>query len=120
MRWRADFAMRAIVQYPRNISQPTVSELLIMRATQQPSRVAYTFISSDGEEQVTYAELERRARAIGCQLSELVMRGKPVALLYPPGISYITALFGCICAGAIAVPAYPPDPLRRGRSLPCI
>jgi hypothetical protein len=101
--------MREIVQYRRNISQPTVSELLVMRATQQPCRVAYTFIASDGEEeQVTYAELEERARAIGCQFSELVMCGKPVALLYPPGISYITALFGCI-----AVPAYPPDPLRQ-------
>ena len=35
-------------------------------------------------------------------------------LVYPPGIDYIAAFFGCLYAGAIAVPAYPPDQARLG------
>jgi len=38
-------------------------------------------------------------------------------LIYPPGIDYIAAFYGCLYAGAIAVPACPPDPLRLDRSL---
>ena len=39
-------------------------------------------------------------------------------LLYPPGIGFIAAFFGCLYAGAVAVSACPPDPLRIDRSLP--
>jgi amino acid adenylation domain-containing protein len=31
-----------------------------------------------------------------------------VLLLYPPGLEYVAALFGCFYAGAVAVPVYPP------------
>ncbi len=33
-------------------------------------------------------------------------------LLYEPGLDFITAFFGCLYAGAIAVPAYPPAGAR--------
>ena len=36
-------------------------------------------------------------------------------LLFPPGLGFIEAFFGCLYAGAIAVPAYPP---RTARGLP--
>ncbi|WP_424097232.1 SDR family NAD(P)-dependent oxidoreductase [Moorena producens] len=36
-------------------------------------------------------------------------------LVYPPGIDFIAAFFGCLYAGVIAVPAYPPP--RRSRNL---
>src|SRR5262249_10481324 len=39
--------------------------------------------------------------------------GERVLLLYPPGLEYIGALFGCFYAGVVAVPAYPP---RRNKS----
>jgi acyl-CoA synthetase (AMP-forming)/AMP-acid ligase II/acyl carrier protein len=35
-----------------------------------------------------------------------------VLLLYPAGLDYIAAFFGCLYAGAVAVPAYPPRPNR--------
>ena len=38
-------------------------------------------------------------------------------LLYPPGLDYIAAFFGCLYAGFIAVPAYPP---RLNRPVPRI
>jgi acyl-CoA synthetase (AMP-forming)/AMP-acid ligase II len=35
-------------------------------------------------------------------------------LVYPPGLDFITAFFGCLYAGCVAVPTYPP---RRHRIL---
>src|SRR5262249_20589376 len=44
--------------------------------------------------------------------------GQPALLVYPPGLEFISAFFGCLYGGAIAVPVYPPDPMRLERSLP--
>ncbi len=64
---------------------------------------------------LTYGELDARARSIGALLQEHGARGERALLLYPPGLEYIAAFFGCLYAGAVAVPAYPP---RLNRSLP--
>ena len=97
----------------------TVVSLLRMRAEQQPDQIAYAFVPESGPPQeVTYSELDRQARAIACMLADLDARGQPALLLYPPGLEYIAAFFGCLYAGVIAVPTCPPDPLRLDRSLP--
>ncbi len=100
----------------RVLTQDTLVALLRRRAVEQPGRVAYTFLSdgSDGETQLTYDELDQKARSIAAQLQSYQAAGERVLLLYPPGLEYIAAFFGCLYAGAIAVPAYPP---RRNRSL---
>jgi acyl-CoA synthetase (AMP-forming)/AMP-acid ligase II len=98
----------------------TLVELLRQRAHQQPDQQAYTFLL-DGEaaEAVfTYADLDCRARMIGALLQHVGATGERVLLLYPPGLEYIAAFFGCMYAGAIAVPAYPPNPARLERTLP--
>jgi acyl-CoA synthetase (AMP-forming)/AMP-acid ligase II len=98
----------------------TLIELLQTRAEHEPDRRAYTYLL-DGEAaevSLTYRELDRQARAIGALLQSYGMKGERALLLYPPGIEFITAFFGCLYAGAIAVPAYPPDPSRLGRTLP--
>ncbi len=61
---------------------------------------------------LTYEELDRQARAIAAQLQDLVPPGSRALLLYPSGIEYIQAFFGCLYANVIAVPTYPP---RRNR-----
>ncbi len=38
-------------------------------------------------------------------------------IVYEPGIEYIVALLGCFYASVIAVPVYPPDPMRVARTL---
>lgn len=75
-----------------------------------PERRAYTFLSNGEEEEthLTFAELDRRARAIAALLQERRASGQPVLLLYQPGLEYLAAFFGCLYAGAIAIPAYPP------------
>jgi acyl-CoA synthetase (AMP-forming)/AMP-acid ligase II len=85
----------------------TLIELLRRRAHSQPERRAYTFLS-DGESagpSLTYAELERQARAIGALLQSCVASGERALLLYPPGLEFISAFFGSVYSGIIAVPA---------------
>ncbi|HEY0366677.1 MAG TPA: condensation domain-containing protein, partial [Pyrinomonadaceae bacterium] len=94
----------------------TLIELLEWRARTQPERVAYTYLV-DGEaitNRLTWGELHQRARIIARQLTALGATGKTVLLLYPSDLEYVAAFFGCLQAGAIAVPAYPP---RMNRTL---
>ena len=70
------------------------------------------------ELRLTFGELDRRARAIAARLQELGATGERALLLYAPGVDYVAAFFGCLYAGVVAVPAYPPDPSRLQRSLP--
>jgi acyl-CoA synthetase (AMP-forming)/AMP-acid ligase II len=99
----------------------TVADLLASRAADQPDRLGYTFLA-DGETDeyhLSYAEADRRARAVAAALRGA--GGGPgvrVLLVLPPGLEYITALFGCLYAGALAVPVYPPDPNQLARTLP--
>jgi amino acid adenylation domain-containing protein len=90
-------------------------ELLRWRATHQPDRRAYTFLR-DGEREetsLTYGQLDRKARAIGASLQSAGAQGQRVLLLFPPSLEYISAFFGCLYAGAVAVPAYPPHQNRN-------
>ena len=89
------------------------ADILAGRARDEPDATAFVF---EGEERVTYAELDARARTIAAGLADA--RGERVLLVYPPGVEYVAALFGCFYAGAVAVPAYPPDPARLERTLP--
>jgi acyl-CoA synthetase (AMP-forming)/AMP-acid ligase II len=104
------------VQHADSVAYSTIASLLTMRAEQQPCQVGYTYISDNGTVEISYAELDRRARAIGCMLADLRLSGKRAMLLYPPGIDYITAFFGCLYADATAVPVCPPDPMCPARS----
>src|SRR5262245_10106177 len=82
------------------------------RAAASPDRVAFTFLC-DGEsqtQQATYSELDRKARAIAARLQQLGEPGSRALLMYDAGLEYLAALAGCLYAGVVAVPAYPPDP----------
>ena len=92
----------------------TLIDLLRGRALHQPAKTAYTFLA-DGETEtvsLTYQALDRQARAIAAHLQSLCLSGDRALLLYPPGLDYIAAFFGCLYAGIVAVPAYPPRPNR--------
>ena len=99
----------------------TLVEVLRGRACHQPERPAYTFLTDEEQQKevhLTYRELDRRARAIAALLQSLGATGARALLLHPPGLDYIVALFGCLYAKVIAVPAYPPHPARIDRTLP--
>ena len=104
----------------RHTRSATLIELLDQRALQQPDQLAYTFLF-DGETselQLTYRELQRRAQAIAAALRLAKAKGERALLLYPPGLNFIEGFFGCLYAGVVAVPIYPPDPAKLNRTLP--
>ncbi|MEA5621833.1 AMP-binding protein [Nostoc sp. UHCC 0251] len=83
--------------------------LLRQRAQQQPDRVAFTFLSDEAAPiQLTYHQLDCRARAIAAYLQLTKAVGERALLLYPASLEFITAFYGCLYAGVIAVPAYAP------------
>jgi 8-amino-7-oxononanoate synthase len=104
-------------KFPGSFFGPsTLVALLRHRAEHQGDDPAFIFLG-DGETRqrhLSYAELDRQARAIAARLQELNLPGERVLLLYPPGLEFIAALFGCLYAGVVAVPGYPP---RMNRSL---
>jgi len=94
----------------------TLVDLLSSLASHQPNKIAYIFLE-DGEAKevsLTYQELDRQARAIATQLLSVTTSGSTALLLYPSGLEFIAAFFGCLYAGVIAVPAYPP---RRNQNM---
>ena len=89
-------------------------DLLRYRAIHQPDHQGFTFLV-DGEQEtlhLTYAELDAKARAIAAALQSACVAGDRALLVYQPGLEYVAAFFGCLYAGVIAVPIYPPRPNR--------
>ena len=73
----------------------------------------YTWHSSaecTGDIVWSYTELAQRGRAVCCALRRRweVGDGARVMLIYPPGLDFLVAFFGCQYAAVIAVPYYPP------------
>jgi len=97
----------------------TLVAALRWRALHQPDRLAYTFLLDGETEEVhlTYADLDRRARAIAVHLEGLGAYGERALLVYPPGVEFIAGFFGCLYAGAVAIPVYPPHSSRLDNSL---
>jgi acyl-CoA synthetase (AMP-forming)/AMP-acid ligase II len=93
---------------PRRCSN--LVELLQQRASQQPTNLAYTFLT-DGEVKeisLTYQQLDQQAKVIAARIRQQQAMGDRAILLYLPGLDFITAFFGCLYAGVIAVPINPP------------
>jgi acyl-CoA synthetase (AMP-forming)/AMP-acid ligase II len=101
----------------------TLVDLLSYRSLSQPNQVAYTFLVDGDTEEVklTYQELDQKARAIAVELQSLkAAPGERALLLYPSGLEFIVAFFGCLYAGVVAVPVYPPRRNQRMTRLQAI
>ena len=79
---------------------------------EHPHKLLYSYLDLNGNqiEGYTYSEFLERTKAIA---SHLLRNGQFVAedrllLAYPPGLEMICAFFGCVRAGLIPVPVYPP------------
>jgi acyl-CoA synthetase (AMP-forming)/AMP-acid ligase II len=93
----------------------TIADVLADRVSERGARTVFSFVDTrENESAVTYAELDGDARRVAGGLLERGASGRPVLLLFPPGLDFVTAFLGCVYAGAVAVPAHPP---RRNRTV---
>ena len=94
------------------ISAKTLLDVARHRARLHPEKLAFDYcrFPPDGEQhsQLTYLELDVKARAIAATLQQEGMAGERVLVLCPSGVDFVAAFFGCIYAGAAAIPVHPP------------
>jgi acyl-CoA synthetase (AMP-forming)/AMP-acid ligase II len=88
---------------------------LVARSGNAPERTAFRFTDESGRvaSDVTYTDLDARARAVAARLSRDRVTA-PVMLLFPTGVEFLGALFGCLYAGVPAVPVGVPSRHPRG------
>ncbi len=89
---------------------PSLIALLEHRAATQSDDKASVFLSDRGarEAELTFAQLHDRARALAHELARKGAPGDRALLIFPQGLDFIVALFGCMMAGVIAVPMMVP------------
>ncbi len=99
----------------------TVVDRMREQAALDPHRTLFTFVDESGHDQeaVINRQLVQTADAIGTTLRDRhgIQRGDRVLLVYPQSLDFICSLVGCMVAGIIPVPVYPPNPLNPGRSV---
>jgi thioester reductase-like protein len=82
-------------------------------ADEHPDKLLYSYLDVKGDslESYTYASFLHRAEAIAGHLWKegRFAPGDRILLAYPPGLEMICAFFGCVRAGLIPVPVYPPS-----------
>ena len=82
-------------------------------ADEHPDKLLYSYLDVNGDpiESYTYASFLHRTQAIAGHLRKdgRFAAGDRLLLAYPPGLEMICAFFGCVRAGLIPVPVYPPS-----------
>ncbi|GEM_PF-3640534 len=91
------------------LKHQSIIHALESAASSISQKTACTFFDDELEITLSYQELMQQAKTIAATLQKLTVSGDRVLLLYPPGIDFITAFFGCLYAGVVAVPVYPPQ-----------
>jgi acyl-CoA synthetase (AMP-forming)/AMP-acid ligase II len=103
------------------LSDPsTFREVLSRRAAESPRATAFEYLT-DGEqasERVSYSELDDAAGRVAATLRQQVGAGATAVLLFPPGLDFLRAFFGCLYARVVPVPTYPPLAFNTAQSLP--
>ena len=93
--------------------RPSILGQLQIIANERPGKLLYSYLDVDGDpiESYTYASFLLRAEAIAGHLlsRDSFAAGDRLLLAYPPGLEMICAFFGCVRAGLIPVPVYPPS-----------
>ncbi|MBB5911784.1 FkbH-like protein [Nocardia transvalensis] len=96
-------------------------DVLTTRESVQPHTIAYRFLETGDvggpATELSYAQVNRRARAIGAHLGERGLAGGRALLLYPPGLEFVSGFLGCLAGAVVAVPAPLPQPHEMDRAL---
>ncbi|WP_063803997.1 fatty acyl-AMP ligase [Streptomyces bungoensis] len=94
-------------------TEDTISHHLARAAAQAPVEKAFTFVDfhtdRDGvSSSLTWRQLEERVRTLAAALRHGGAAGERVALVGPQNLDYVVGFLAAACAGAIAVPLFPP------------
>src|SRR5262245_55802224 len=110
MHMHTEYALRS------STTATTLADALVEKAMLRGKDVAFRIVDVTSEggglseaAVVTYGALHRRASAVARRLLQVAKPGDRALLLYEPGRDYIGSFFGCLYAGIIAVPSYPPN-----------
>ncbi len=102
---------------------PTSDLVAILQhwARTEPDSQAFYFTDGenfDNDIGMTFGELDAAARSVaGCLQKYGTTAGQRVLLIYPPVLDFVSGFFGCLYAGATAVPAFPPRRNRKGQRI---
>jgi acyl-CoA synthetase (AMP-forming)/AMP-acid ligase II len=104
------------VSGPVPAAPPLLPDALAGHAARRPGGRAFAFLDDRGNEsgELTYGDLHTRSLAVAAEVARHCRPGERAVLLFPPGLDFIVAYFGCLYAHAIPVPISPP---RRNRGL---
>lgn len=100
--------MTKTVNMPEGIAANLV-DVIRWRAANQGDFEVYTFLL-DGEENaqtLSFSQLDQRARSIAAWLMSQGKAGDRVMMLFPPGLDFMAAFYGCLYANMVAIPLYP-------------
>ena len=83
---------------------------------QKPAALVHTFLEGDGSESDSYTmgQLNQATNGVAALIAAKVKPGERALLCYPPGLDFLVAFYGCLKAGVVAVPVFPPDPRKLG------
>ncbi|UMB69462.1 type I polyketide synthase [Mycobacterium paraterrae] len=94
----------------------TFLDLVRQRTETYHEKAAFDYcrFSAAGEEhsQLTFGELDARARATAAALQKMGATGERALVLCPSGLDFIVGFFGCLYAGVVPVPVHPPARTR--------
>lgn len=109
----------ATIGRPGSVASMSFGAALAYRAEEMPEERAFTLIEHGEDDQtLNFEELHRQAQNVAALLLEKMPATGRALLLFPPGLDYVRALYGCFQAGIVAVSAPPPQPNRLHRTLP--
>lgn len=85
----------------------TMVQVLRSRAATQANELAFVFLDHNCNvlDQTTFAALDASARSVGSKLTSRGLSGERIMMVFPSGLDFVAALFGCFYAGCVAVPA---------------
>ena len=95
----------------------TLMDMLIYQAGKRPDKISHCYLAG-GEtkgREFCFEYLNDYAAKVAALLQGNEAWGKRALLFYPAGLDFVAAFFGCLYAGVVAVPTYPP---RFHRTLP--
>jgi len=96
----------------------TLAQILAHRAEANPSKPLFSFVGDvvSQTETLTRAELTSWAASVGRDLQDATRAEGRVVLFAPEGLEFAAGFFGCILAGRVVVPTYPPNTSRITRA----